>query len=111
MADVTRKTVVAKALGLEDVWTDEELEVLQKMKTALEKKSSKPKKDAEETERYKAEVLDYLADGEGHTATEVGTAVGITCQKATAILRKLIEDGAVEKTVGKGKTPTTFKAV
>ena len=113
MADVTRKTVVAKALGLEDVWTDEELEVLEKMKVALEKKSSKPKKNEAEIEGLKADILAFLADGRGRTATEIGKELGITCQKASAILRKMGKDGdgTVEKTEAKGKNPAIFTAV
>lgn len=108
--EITRKTVVAKALTL-DVWTDEEIEVLNKMKSSLEKKSSKPKKATEEQNALMADILAYLADGRGRTATEVGNEIGVTCQKATSILRKLVEDGRVEKTPAKGKNPTIFVAI
>ena len=110
MADVTRKTVIAKALNL-DVWTDEEKEVLAKMKVALEKKSSKPRKNVAEIEGYKADILAYLADGRGRTATEIGNEVGISCQRASAILKKLVDEEKVGKTEAKGKNPAIFVAI
>lgn len=109
--EITRKTVITKALGLADVWTDEEIEVLNKIKASLDNKSSKSKKVVEEHNALKADILAFLADGRGRTATEVGNEIGVTCQKASSILRMLVEEGAVEKTPAKGKNPTIFVAI
>ena len=36
-------------------------------------------------------------EADGMTATEVGNSIGVTCQKASAILRQMVEAGTVEK--------------
>ena len=43
-------------------------------------------------------IVESLAEvDEGMTATEVGAAVGVTCQRASALLKKLVEDERVRK--------------
>ena len=43
-------------------------------------------------------IVEVLADAEdGMTATEVGDAVDIKCQRASALLKKLVEDGRVRR--------------
>ena len=43
-------------------------------------------------------IVEVLADAEdGMTATEVGDAVEVTCQRASALLKKLVEDERVRK--------------
>lgn len=43
-------------------------------------------------------IIEVVADAtDGVTATEVGAAVGVTCQRASALLKKLVEDERVRK--------------
>ena len=43
-------------------------------------------------------IIEMLADAaDGATATEIGAEVGVTCQRASALLKKLIEDERVRK--------------
>lgn len=43
-------------------------------------------------------IVEVLADAvDGMTATEVGDAVGIKCQRASALLKKLVEDERVRR--------------
>lgn len=43
-------------------------------------------------------IIEVLADAEdGMTATEVGTEVDVTCQRASALLKKLVADERVRK--------------
>lgn len=106
---ITRKSVLTKALEV-DVFSAEEIEVIKKMIISLDKKSSssKPTKTQIENEKIRADVLELLADGKPRTATEVGTELVISCQKATAMLKPLVDNGTVVKIVGKGKEPTRF---
>ena len=43
-------------------------------------------------------ILENLrAEVDGMTATEVGNSIAVTCQKASAILRQMVEGGTVRK--------------
>ena len=70
-----------------------------------EKRASKPSKTAIANEPIKASIADLLASG-GKFANEVGTSLEISTQKASALLRQLVESGTVEvsevKVKGKG---------
>lgn len=65
----------------------------------------KPTKRQVENEGLKADIVNAL--GEGLTATDAGTAVGISVQKASALLKQLVDAGEVVK-VKDGKA-TIFK--
>lgn len=68
----------------------------------------KPTKVQKENEGFKAEILNLLADSEGMTATQVGTAFGWNgSQKASALLKQMVEAGSVAK-VKEGRV-TLFK--
>ncbi len=55
----------------------------------------KPTKNQVANEGLKADILEIL--GEGLTATDAGTAVGISVQKASALLKQLVDAGEVVK--------------
>lgn len=65
----------------------------------------KPTKNQIENERLKADMLNVL--DEGMTATDAGNAVGISVQKASALLKQMVDAGEVVK-VKDGKA-TIFK--
>ena len=86
----------------------EEVEVVERL-TALRdslikrnaRKSDKPTKKQAENEVIKGNIVNAVADGEGMTATEVATAVGITLAKATALLTQLVKSEEVKREVEK----------
>lgn len=65
----------------------------------------KPTKNQVANEGLKADIVNAL--GEGLTATDAGKAVGISVQKASALLKQLVDAGEVVK-VKDGKA-TLFK--
>ena len=81
--------------------TDEVVERLHDLQTQLAKRGSGKKsltKTQKENEVHKGVILENLrAEADGMTATEVGNSIGVTCQKASAILRQMVEAGTVEK--------------
>lgn len=58
------------------------------------KRAATPSKTAVANEPIKAAIAEYLANG-SKTASEVGTALEISTQKASALLRQMTETGIV----------------
>ena len=77
-------------------------EYIAKMDEANEKRKNTLSKKQEENEAVKAQILDHL-DTEAKTATTIGELVGISTQKASALLRQLVNDG--KATVTEVKIP------
>lgn len=72
--------------------------------------SNKPTKAQRENVGVKANIVEFLNQTCGlYSATDVATAVGISCQKASALLGQLKDEGSVERIV-EGKR-VYFKAV
>ena len=83
---------------------DVDAEVVEKLKALKEQlaKRGSGKKSLTKTQKEGLElmerIVEVLADAEdGMTATEVGDAVEVTCQRASALLKKLVEDERVRK--------------
>ena len=79
----------------------EVIEKLEALKAQLAKRGS-GKHGLTKTQKEGLElmerIIEVLADAtDGMTATEVGDAVEVTCQRASALLKKLVEDGRVHK--------------
>ena len=81
-------------------------EYIAKMDEANEKRKNTLSKKQEENEAIKAEIMEHL-DTEAKTATTIGELMGISTQKASALLRQLVNDGKATATevkiTGKGK--------
>ena len=96
-----------------DSLSDEQKQFLEKERDAVEKRnahrSSTPTKKQKENEELKGKILEYLGTVEGATATEVATALGVTVQKASALLRQLYKDGADDRKVDKAKDKKVTK--
>ena len=79
----------------------EVIEKLEALKEQLAKRGSGkkgPTKTQKEGLELMERIVEALADAEdGMTATEVGDAVDVTCQRASALLKKLVEDERVRK--------------
>lgn len=70
---------------------------LAKLDERNEKRKSTPSKTAIANEPLKASILEMLVDG-GKTATEVGAALEVSTQKASALLVQLQNGGQVKAT-------------
>lgn len=96
---------MAKALKGEEVEfsVDELVEVIEGRIAQLDKKSAtkKPSKEQEANEVIKATIMDALTSEPVTVAELMGveTLSGYSNQKLSALLRLLVEDGKVEKTV------------
>jgi hypothetical protein len=92
---MTKRDVFTKAMEM-FAEGSEEREVMEKAIAQLDKRSSKPTKAQLENEKIKAEIAEYLGT-EPQTAREIAEGVGISTNKAAALLRAM--DG-IEKIPG-----------
>lgn len=68
----------------------------------------KPSKAQVENEGFKGQILGML--GDGMTATQVGAELGVSVQRASAILKQMVDAGTVAKAkVGKALLFTAVK--
>lgn len=72
-------------------------EYIAKMDEANEKRKNTLSKKQEENEAIKTEILGHL-DTEAKTATTIGELMGISTQKASSLLRQLVNDGKATAT-------------
>ena len=82
--------------------SDEGREVATKMIAALDKKyakSDKPSKRQIENEEIKVRIMEFLDAQGSATATEIGNAVDVSCQRASALLKQM----GIAKAKVKGK--------
>ncbi len=106
-----KKMTYAEAINLaiEGNLNEEAIERLEALKAQLAKRNSsgalkKPTKTQRENEDLKVKILDMLTDEvDGMTATEIGSALAVTCQKASAILSQMVKAETVVK-VKEGKS-------
>lgn len=85
-----------------DELMDYATEQIARMDSANEKRKNTLSKKQEENEAVKAEMVKHLGT-EPMTATTVGELMGISTQKASALLRQLVNDG--KATVTEVKIP------
>lgn len=90
-------------------------DTLSALKASIDKKNSadrKPTKTQEANANIKSEILAVLADGVARTVSEIMTAVpALTTasnQKASALVKQLVEDGSVKRTEVKRKAYFTL---
>ena len=118
MLNMANKMTYAEALNLAINFLNENIqygdnfgevvERLEALKAQLAKRNSsgalkKPTKTQRENEDLKVKILDMLTEeADGMTATEVGSALAVTCQKASAILSQMVKAETVVK-VKEGK--------
>lgn len=100
-----KKMTYSQALEIAIAATDGEAkERLIALKAAVDKRNSadkKPTKTQKENEALKAEILNFLADGEKRTITEIIEGVtalhGVSNQKATALVVQLKKEGKISR--------------
>ena len=106
---MTYSDALTNALALEGLNEDTRT-TLTALRTSIEKKNTadrKPTATQTANGNIKAEILAVLADGTARTVTEIMSAVptlnGASNQKASALVRQLVEDGAVKRELVKRK--------
>lgn len=88
--------------------TEETVERLNALKVQLAKRNSgsgerKPTKTQRENEEFKGKIVALLTEEvDGMTATEIGNALAISCQRVSPILKKMVEAETLAK-VKEGK--------
>ena len=83
-------------------------ERIERLDAENEKRKNRVSKKAEENAPIKEAIVAALGE-EPKTATEIGEEVSISTQKASALLRQLVNDGKAEKTDVKVKGKGTQK--
>ena len=106
---LTYADALTNALALEGMNEDTRVTLLA-LKASIEKKNAsdrKPSATQTANENIKTEILAVLADGTSRTVTEIMSAVlslnGASNQKASALVRQLVEEGSVKREVIKRK--------
>ena len=91
--------------AVENIDNIDVIEKLQALKESLEKrasyKSSKPSKTQRENENVKEAIVACLADNGMMRAMDVANELGITIQKASALLNQLVKAEVLEKVAEK----------
>lgn len=83
---------------------------LEKMDAANEKRRNTLSKKAQENLPLFEKIMNEILDDEPKTATDVATVLEVSVQKASGLLRRLVEDGKAEKTDIKIKGKGSQKA-
>lgn len=106
---MTYSDALANALALEGLNEDTRTTLIA-LRASIDKKNTadrKPTAIQTANGNIKAEILALLADGTARTVTEIMSAVPTlheaSNQKASALVRQLVEDGAVKREVVKRK--------
>ena len=85
----------------------ETIERLEALKAQLAKRNGSGKKSLTKAQKenvgLKNQIVEVLSV-DGMTATEVGNAIGETCQRASALLKQLADEGLVERVKDGRKT-------
>lgn len=101
MTKVEMYNAILKVTGL----TNEMVAFLEKERDATAKrnarKSTSLTKTQKENVKLKDDIIAFLNGVESATATEVGTTIGVTVQRASALLRQLVTEGKVAKNTEK----------
>ena len=105
---MTKMTYVsALDVAINAVSDDAVVEKLTALRAQIAKKNSaerKPTKAQVANDALRGQIVDYLGgQTEGKTAGEIADAFGVSNQKVTALMGKLLEDGAVVREVVKRK--------
>ncbi len=93
---------IADGKVVEDAVKSEAVARMADLKAQLAKRNGSGKKGLTKAQKegidLKAHIAEILAtEPDGVTATEVGNAIGQTCQRASALLNQMIADGKVHK--------------
>jgi Fic family protein len=105
---VTKRETFVEILSVltdpaQKAFVEHEIELIDKRKNA----PRKPTAEQKANEALKARIVDELPT-EGATATDIANGLEVSVQKASQLLRQLVEAGFVTRVEGKGKNKTLF---
>ena len=99
------------AIAFEGLTKDQFDFLVERARKSVRKASAKKgmTKGQKENVEVKARIFDALANDGAMTATAVGNALDISCQKASALLKQMVDEGEVVK--AKDGKATVFSVV
>ena len=101
MTKVEMYNAIMKVNGL----TNEMVAFLIKERDVVAKRNARKSTSLTKTQKenigLKKDIITFLDGVDSATATEVGTAIGVTVQRASALLRQLMTEGKVTKNTEK----------
>lgn len=69
------------------------VEFCQKEMAKIDKKAEAKKAASEENQALEEAIVNFLEGEEGRAAAEVGATIGVSTQKASYMLRQMVNDG------------------
>ena len=103
-------TAVSNIENISEELKNEAIARIEKLDATNEARKNKPSKKAEENIPLMAEIYNKVLSSEAMTASAVAEAMGVSVQKANALLRALVADGRAESTEVKVPKKGTQKA-
>lgn len=82
--------------NISDEMTAKATALLASLDKKNEQRKSKPSKVAVANEPLKKAIVDYLTANGAKVSSEIGKALQMTTQKASALCRQLVEDGVLK---------------
>ena len=107
---MTKREFLEKVIAMEnDELTEFAKSEIEKMDARNAKRAHTPSKKAKENEPIKANIADFLADKDFTVASVIAEGLEISTQKASALCRQMVNDGALTVTDVKVKGKGTQK--
>ena len=103
-------TAVSNIENISEELKNEAIARIEKLDAINEARKNKPSKKAEENIPLMAEIYNKVLSSEAMTASAVAEAMGVSVQKANALLRAMVADGRAESTEVKVPKKGTQKA-
>ena len=103
-------TAIANMENISEELKNEATARIEKMDAVNEARKNKPSKKAEENAPIMDQIYNEVLNTEAQTAATVAEAIGVSVQKANALLRALVADGRADVTEVKVPKKGTQKA-
>lgn len=103
-------TAIANMENISEELKNEAVARIEKLDATNEARKNKPSKAAVENAPIMDQIFNEILSGEAMTASAVAEAIGVSVQKANALLRALVAEGRAEATEVKVPKKGTQKA-
>ena len=103
-------TAVANLANISEELKNEATARIEKLDASNEARKNKPSKKATENAPIMDQIVNEILTAEAQTASTIAEAAGISVQKASALLRQLVESGSATVTEVKIPKKGTQKA-
>jgi len=103
-------TAIANMENISEELKNEAVARIEKLDATNEARKNKPSKAAVENAPIMDQIFNEVLSGEAMTASAVAEAIGVSVQKANALLRALVAEGRAEATEVKVPKKGTQKA-